>query len=104
MIARVTLFDIDTMRMSVDAAVEQFKEQVMPELRKQAGYEGIYVLTTPEGQGLLISLWSSAEAEEATFASGYYAEQVQKFLSLYRSPPGRQHYEISFAESPQPVR
>ena len=104
MFARVTLFDIDTMRMSVESAVDQFKDLVLPEVHKQAGYEGLYVLTTPEGRGMLLTLWSSKEAAEAGVTSGYYAEQVQKLVSLYRAPTGREHYEVSFAESPQRVR
>ncbi len=100
MFARTTLFEIDTLRVSLDAALEQFKESVVPETRKQAGYEGLYVLTTPEGKGLIMSLWASEEAAVAGVESGYYDEQVSKFVSLFRAPAGRDHYEVVFAEAP----
>ena len=62
MYARVTLFEIDTLRIGLDDALEQYKKLVVPETRKQEGYEGMYVMRTPEGKGLIMSLWSSEEA------------------------------------------
>ena len=44
MFARVTLLEIDTMRMDVDDAVELFRERVLPDLRAEPGFEGIHVL------------------------------------------------------------
>lgn len=100
MFARITLFEIDTLRTSLDAAVDSFKELVVPEARKQEGYEGMYVMTTPEGKGLIMSLWASEESVKAGEASGYYAEQIAKFVTLFRTPPGREHYEVAFSEIP----
>ena len=98
MFARVTLFEIDTLRISLDNALEQFKELIVPEARKQEGYEGMYVMRTPEGKGLVMSLWASEEAATAGLMSGYYEEQVAKFVTLFRSPAGREGYEVVFAE------
>ena len=98
MFARVTLFEIDTLRISLDDALELFKELVVPEVRKQEGYEGLYVLRTLEGKGLIMSLWTSEEAAVAGVESGYYDEQLAKFVTFYRVPPGREQYEVVFAE------
>ena len=103
MYARVTLFELDTLRMPLDAAIARFKEAVLPELEHQPGYAGVYVLTTPEGKGLLLSLWQSEAAAERSLATGFYDEQVAKFLMLLREPPGRDHYEVMVAETPAPV-
>lgn len=100
MFARVTLFEIDTLRISLDSALERFKELVVPAARKQEGYEGLYVLRTPEGKGLIMSLWASEEAVMAGMASGYYDEQIAKFVAFFRAPSGRDHYEVVFAEAP----
>jgi len=100
MFARVTLFEIDTLRISLDDALERFKELVIPEVRKQDGYEGMYVLRTPEGKGLIMSLWTSQEAAVAGVASGYYDEQIAKFVSMFRAASGRDHYEVVLAEAP----
>ena len=100
MFARVTLFEIDTLRISIDKALEQFKEVIAPTAKKQDGYEGLYVLGTPEGKGLIMSLWSSEETAIAGVESGYYDEQIAKFISVFRAPPGRDHYEVLLADPP----
>jgi quinol monooxygenase YgiN len=104
MFARVTLFEIDTLRISLDDALERFKELIVPEVRKQEGYEGMYVMRTPEGKGVIMSLWASEEAAAAGVTSGYYDEQVAKFVALFRAPAGRDHYEVVFAEAPGMTR
>ncbi len=98
MFARVTMFEIDTLRISVAAAVDLFKDVVMPELHKQAGYAGMQALCTPEGKGLLISLWQSEDAAKAGVESGYYDEQVQKFVMFTRHAPGREQYEVVLSD------
>ena len=104
MFARVTLFEIDTLRISLDDALEQFKELIVPEARKQEGYEGMYVMRTAEGKGVIMSLWASEEAAAAGVTSGYYDEQVAKFVAVFRAPAGREHYEVVFAEAPGMTR
>ena len=68
MVARATLADIDTVRMSVDDAVELFRESVLPALNEQEGYRGVYVFLSPEGQVLVMSFWETEEAAEAGLA------------------------------------
>jgi heme-degrading monooxygenase HmoA len=103
MFARVTMVEVDPVRMPIPAALHNFREQVLPELRRQPGYEGVYVLTTPEGKALLVSLWSTREAAESNVASGYYEAQLAKFVTVFRSAPGRDQYEVVLAESPSAV-
>jgi heme-degrading monooxygenase HmoA len=104
MFARVTLFDIDTLRISVDDALELFKKLVVPEATKREGYKGMYVIRTPEGKGMIISFWSSKEAAMTGVLSGYYDDQVKKFLTFYRSAPGREHYDVVLEDMPGKTR
>jgi heme-degrading monooxygenase HmoA len=103
MFARVTTFEIDTLRIDIDQALERFKQLVLPELRKQPGFDGLQVLTTPEGRGLLLSFWQTAECAASGVESGYYGEQVSKFVMFFKQPPGREHYEVVFSEGALPV-
>lgn len=102
MIARVTLAEIDAVRMSVDQAVTVFRESVVPALREQEGYEGVYVLLSDEGKVLALTFWESEEAADAgiTGSRSFYAEQIAKFVTLYRSPPGREMYNVVLADAP----
>jgi heme-degrading monooxygenase HmoA len=102
MIARATMAELDPVRMSVDEAVELFRESVVPALHEQPGYEGVYVLVSPEGQALVLTFWESEEAADAGLAGSrsFYSEQVEKFVTLYRAPPGRETYDVVLAEEP----
>ena len=101
MVARVTLAEIDAIRTGVERAVERFEETVVPELREQPGYEGCYVLTTPEGKALVLTFWSDTAAADESIASGSYAAQVEKFVTVMRTAPGRNTYDVSIAEAPR---
>ena len=50
MYSRVTLLEIDTLRVDLDDAVEQFEAQVLPRVRELPGFEGVVVMVTPEGR------------------------------------------------------
>jgi heme-degrading monooxygenase HmoA len=98
MFARTTLFEIDTVRMPLDDAQRLFLEQVLPQLKRQPGFRGLYLMRTPEGKGMVLTLWESEQAAESGIESGYYQEQIAKFVTFMRQPPGREHYEVVHAE------
>jgi heme-degrading monooxygenase HmoA len=102
MVARVTLAEIDAVRMSVEQAVDLFRGSVVPALREQEGYEGVYVLLSDEGKVLALTFWESDEAADAGLrgSRSFYAEQINKFVTLYRSPPGREMYDVVLADAP----
>jgi hypothetical protein len=100
MVARVTLAEIDVLRMSIDDAVDVYKHSVLPAQQARDGYEGGYVLATPEGKALAITFWRDEEAAEAGLASGFYGEQVEKFVTTFRAPPGRETYDVAVADAP----
>ena len=103
MYARVTLLEIDTVRIDMADAVEVYRNEVVPELRHQPGYLGELVLTTPEGKAALVSLWETSSQAEVDGASGFYPEALERYLTLFRAPPGRERYEVSYAELPATV-
>jgi heme-degrading monooxygenase HmoA len=101
-IARATMAEIDAVRMSVERAVDVFRDSVLPALREQDGYLGTYVLVSGEGSALVLTFWESEEAADAGLAGGrsFYEEQVAKFVTIYRAPPGREHYDVVLADPP----
>ncbi len=100
MFARVTQFDIDIVSINLDEALNRFTELVLPELRRQPGYRGVSVMRNDQGRGLLITYWDTADAARAGVESGFYAEQIKKFLTFYRQAPGREHYEVVCMDEP----
>jgi hypothetical protein len=92
------LVEIDTVRISMEEALELFKEHVLPGLQEHEGYRGAYVLTTPEGRGMIISLW---ENEDASVRAGRFAMgALERYTMLFRAPPGRETYEVVHADVP----
>jgi hypothetical protein len=98
MYSRVTLLEVDTLRVDMGDAVALFRDSVVPAVREHEGYEGALVLTTPEGKGMIVTLWATEEAAEASaaFATG----ELERYMTLFRAPPGRDHYEVAYAELP----
>src|SRR4029078_10562286 len=89
-IARATMAEIDPVRMTVDQAGELFPRSVLPALHEQPGYEGVYVLVSPDGQALVLTFWESEEAADVGLAGSrsFYAEQGEKVVTVYRAQPG----------------
>ena len=101
MFIRTTQLEIDTVRTPMDAALEVFEAFVLPELREQPGFRGLYVATTAEGKALLVSFWDSAEQADAGADAAWYWEVLGRFATLFRSPPGRDRYEVRIAITPE---
>lgn len=98
MYSRVTLLEIDTLRTSVADATELFTSRVLPRLRELDGYEGVLVLSTPEGKGMIVSVWETEEA--AAGAAGFATGALEEHMALFKAAPGREYYEVAFAELP----
>jgi hypothetical protein len=97
MFSRVTQLEIDTLRIDIDEAVAMYREEIVPMLEDQPGYEGAYVLTNPSGQSVLITFWDSEEGAEET---PFYSDAMARYVTLFRAPPGRESYEVKFADAP----
>jgi heme-degrading monooxygenase HmoA len=100
MVARVTLADIDLVRASLEAVTDLYRESVLPALQAQPGYCGAYGLATPDGKAMVITFWETEEDARGDAASGFYDEQVQKFVTFYRATPGRESYDVMVADMP----
>lgn len=100
MYARLTLLEIDTLRIATAAAVELFEREVAPELRSLPDYAGVLVLTTPAGQAALLSLWHTRQAAEADAAGGFYHDALARYMTIFKAPPGRARYDVAFSDLP----
>ena len=104
MYARVTEFDVDPRDIDLDLAQEAFEKLVLPEMRKETGYEGFYLLRTKRGKGLLIALWEDEQAAVSSENTGYYAEQLELWFPLLgKRPPERDLFKVAIADHPEEV-
>jgi hypothetical protein len=98
--ARLTLLEIDTVRIPTELAVGVFRQEVLPDLKQRPGYLGILVMSTPLGRGALLSFWETEEAADAGATLGWYPQVLERYTALFRSAPGRERYEVAFADLP----
>lgn len=98
MYARVTELRVDTERSTVEDVLTRFRAAVLPALQEQPGYRGIYVLGTPEGTGVLVSLWATEQAATAIYEGGWYFEVLRDFATLFREVPDRTSYQVLVAD------
>ena len=96
--ARVTLFEIDTLRVGLDEALEIFRNRVLPRLRAHPSCLGVMALDTPDGKGMLLTFWETEAAASESVETGFYDEQLAEFTMFLRQPPGREHYEVVLQE------
>jgi hypothetical protein len=100
MYARVTQLEIDSMRIEVDEVLHIYTRDVVPMLEQQPGYCGTLVLVTPEGRGQVTTLWETEDQADASASPGFYADVLSQFVTFFRAPPGRERYEVVFADVP----
>jgi hypothetical protein len=81
MFARLTLLEIDTVRVSMNDALDRFRSEIAPHLREQPGYCGVFVL--------------SIEGDH-----NFYGEALGSFATFFRSAPGRDRYEVVYVDEP----
>jgi hypothetical protein len=99
MYAHVTLLEVDTVRIEVDDAVALFERDILPTLQGQEDYAGAVVLGTPEGKGLILTLWSSEAA--AASHTDYAVGELERLATLFRAPPGRESYRVLSLDLPR---
>lgn len=98
MFARVTLLEIDAVRTDVDAEIERYRTELLPEVQAQPGYEGVFMMVNPEGLGMVMTLWRDEQSLQATMDLA--AGAVDRFTAIFSAPPGRESYEVRYADVP----
>ena len=99
MYASVVQFNVDFRGDDLDNVQAAFERGVLPEIRKQPGYEGCYFLRTARGDGLLMLLWEDEAAAQSSSREGPLAAQLAHLRPLLRKPT-EQYYEVGFADHP----
>ena len=94
MFARLTI--VQTKADKMDEAVKVAKESVIPAAKSQKGFVGAHLLTEPNGKGVFITFWKTAEDAIANETSGYYQQQLAKFKDLFAAPPVHEGYNVAF--------
>ena len=94
MFARVTVIQAKVDKL--DEAISIFREGVIPEAKEQHGFKGCYFLTNQQtGKCMAITFWNSEDDAKVNEQSGYYSEQISRFVGIFTEAPLREGYEAS---------
>ena len=99
MFARVIQFQIDDTERGIEThqALERF---LVPEMRKQAGYEGCYLLRSSAGAAFLLSLWEDEDAIRRSEGNTFYSEQLDRFSEWLGQEATSDVYSVEYADHP----
>ena len=53
-------------------------------------------LVTPDGKGMILTFWETEAG--AQDASGFASAELERNVTMFRSPPGREYYEVALAD------
>ena len=75
------------------------RDSVVPDARQQKGFSSLLLLTNEAaGVGISVSSFKTLEDIQASEASGYYQQQVDKFAQLLTGTPDKRIYETGVYE------
>ena len=101
MYATILNFTVDFRGDDFDNAQVAFERTVVPEMRKQNGYEGCYVLRTAKGGGMLVMLWEDRASALAAERPGPFTNQMQALIPMLgKTTADAQRYDVAFADHP----
>ena len=101
MYASVTQVTVPHFDDDFSIAQETFERNVVPQLRKQTGYEGAYFMGTNKGEGLVITLWEDETAANASENAGPLADQIDELTSLLgHIDQTAKRFLVNFADHP----
>lgn len=84
---------------AVGTEVARVARGLAPVLRNRRGFEGLQVLTDPNGgEGIIISLWETEDAAKTSEAGSSYINQISMMSSFLYEPLAPKTYEVSVRE------
>jgi len=84
----------------VDEVFQIFRESILTETRRQAGFQGVTVLLDREAdKAVVITLWQTeADARASGPGSSYMQTQQSKAASFFAAAPIIEIYEVALQE------
>ncbi len=83
----------------MDEGTELYRNSLAPAAKQQQGFKGLLGLVDrATGRGISITLWETEADLKASETSGYYQQQLAKFVPLFSGPPDREVYEVIVQE------
>lgn len=79
---------------SFDEVARIFREQALPLVSRQPGFKGVYLMTKPDGQFMVLNIWETEEQANAWPQNPQHLEVVAKLKPLLSGAPVRDGYHV----------
>jgi heme-degrading monooxygenase HmoA len=91
--ARVVTFIVKSDK--TETLTHIMRDDIIPALQQQTGFKGSRLLVEgATGKSMIVTLWESQAAIQATEDSGWFKEQLAKLTTVFATPPTREMYEV----------
>jgi len=79
---------------NLDRVAQIFKEQAVPLVSRQAGFKGVYLMTKPSGEFMVLNIWDTEEQANAWPQNSKHQEVAAQLKPLLSGAPVRDGYEV----------
>ncbi len=71
-----------------------FREQALPLVSRQPGFKGVYLMTKPTGEFMVLNIWDTEEQANAWPQNPEHQKVAVQLKPLLSGAPARDGYEV----------
>ena len=79
---------------SLHKVAEIFQEQAVPLVSRQTGFKGVYLMTKPNGEFMVLNIWDTEEQANAWPQNAEHQRIVAQLKPLLSGAPVREGYQV----------
>ena len=79
---------------SLDEVAPIFREQAVPLVSRQPGFKGVYLMSKPDGQFMILNIWDTEAQANAWPQNPEHQKVVAQLRPLLTGAPVRDGYEV----------
>jgi heme-degrading monooxygenase HmoA len=79
---------------SLDKIARIFQEQAVPLVSRQRGFKGVYLMTKPNGEFMVLNIWDTEEQANAWPQNPEHQQVVAQLKPLLSGAPARDGYVV----------
>ena len=79
---------------SLNEIARIFQEQAVPLVSRQPGFKGVYLMTKPNGDFMVLNIWDTEEQANAWPQNPEHQQVVAQLKPLLSGAPARDGYEV----------
>ena len=79
---------------SLDKVAQIFEKEAVPLVSRQSGFRGLYLMTKPAGEFMILNIWDTEQQATAWPQNPEHQKVVAQLRPLLGGPPIRDGYEV----------